>query len=101
MKVKGENNCKVKFRNLPADSYFHFRVEYSNQKVSVYWFNIEKDAYDFCTVAEFPMDFNGIFMMTANSGVRDPDHYFIDSFALYDPSEKVAEGHNKHFHEAH
>jgi hypothetical protein len=40
------------------------------------------------------MDFRGIFMMTANSGMRDPDHYFIDSFALYDPSEKVSEGHN-------
>lgn len=40
-------------------------------------------------------------MMTANSGMRDPDHYFIDSFALYDPSEKVSEGHNQHFHEAH
>lgn len=33
--------------------------------------------------------------------MRDPDSYYIESFALYDPSEKVSEGHNKHFHEAH
>lgn len=47
------------------------------------------------------MDFNGIFMMTANSGMQNPDHYYIDSFAMYDPKTKVSAGANKHFHEAH
>ena len=47
------------------------------------------------------MDFKGVFMLTSNSGTRDPDHYYIDSFAFYDRHESVSEGHNKHFHEAH
>jgi hypothetical protein len=47
------------------------------------------------------MDFNGIFMLTGASGLNNPDHIYIDSFAMYDMSEKVSEGHNQHFHEAH
>lgn len=47
------------------------------------------------------MDFNGYFLMTSNSGVRSPDHYYIDSFALYDPEVHVEESANVHFHESH
>lgn len=101
MKIRGEKNCKVKFRNLLGEAYFHLRVEYTEPKIKLYWYDFEKDSYEFCTQDEYKMDFNGILMLTANSGMRDPDHYYIDSFAMYDPSERVSEGHNKHFHEAH
>jgi len=47
------------------------------------------------------MDFSGIFMVTGATGINNPDHMYIDSFAMYDPSERVSEGHNKHFHDAH
>lgn len=33
--------------------------------------------------------------------MRNPDHYYIDSFAMYDPSERVSEEANQHFHDAH
>jgi hypothetical protein len=101
MKIRGEKNCRVAFRNLPADTYFHFRIEYSEPNIKVYYFDPSKDALELCTSIEYRMDFNGVYMLTANSGMRDPDHYFIDSFAMYDPSERVSEGHNEHYHEAH
>ena len=54
-----------------------------------------------CTSIEKDIDFNGIFLLSGGAGLNNPDHIFIDSFATYDPSEKVSEGHNQHFHEAH
>lgn len=57
MKIRDEKNCKVQFRNLPADSFFHFRVEYSEPKISVYWYDYEKDAYEFCTSIEQKLEF--------------------------------------------
>ena len=47
------------------------------------------------------MDFNGVFLLTGNAGSNNPDHIYVDSFAMYDPSEEVSVGHNQHFHEAH
>lgn len=40
-------------------------------------------------------------MVTGNSGLFNPDSIFIDSFAIYNPHEKVSASHNQHFHEAH
>lgn len=77
MKVRDEKNCKVKFRNLPGDSAFHFRVEYATGKLSTYYFDTEKDQFIMCAVADFKWDWDAIFLFTANSGMRSPDHYYI------------------------
>lgn len=47
------------------------------------------------------MDFNGIFMVTAGTGIKNVDSVFIEQFSVYNPEEKVAVGHNQHFHDAH
>jgi len=40
-------------------------------------------------------------MLTGASGLNNPDHIYIESFAMYDPTERVAESHNQRFHDAH
>jgi len=91
---KNGKNCRVKFRNLKNNEHFHFRVEYKQPTISLYYYDFEKDDYTFCTSDEYEMDFNGIFALTANAGSKSPDHVYIDSFAMYDPSEEVSEGQN-------
>ena len=49
MKVKGENNCRVKFRNLPHDDHFHFRVEYKHETVVLYYYDFTNEEYQSCT----------------------------------------------------
>ena len=101
MKIKGEKNCKANFRNLDGDSFFHFRVEYAHPTISVFIYNYDADTFESCFSIEHEMDFQGIFLITGNSGIYNPDQIIIDSFAIYNPHEKVAASHNKHFHEAH
>ena len=31
----------------------------------------------------------------------NPDRYYVESLTTYDPNDSVAEGHNRHYHEAH
>lgn len=47
------------------------------------------------------MDWKGIFLLSSSSGMRNPDRYFINSFALYDPGQRVEQSANVHFHDAH
>jgi hypothetical protein len=77
MKIRGEKNCKVKFRNLPGDSPFHFRVEYSNEKLLLYHYSPDKEQFILCTETEFKWTFNAIILFTSNSGMRSPDHYYV------------------------
>lgn len=39
MKIRNEKNCKVKFRNMPAESFFHFRVEYKEPNIQIFWYD--------------------------------------------------------------
>lgn len=50
---------------------------------------------------EQELDFNGVFVITGGSGIRNPDSIFIDQFSLYNPEESVSAGHNQHYHDAH
>jgi hypothetical protein len=43
MKVKGEKNCQVVFRNQPQDKPFHVRLEYQKPRVSLFFFDHEQD----------------------------------------------------------
>lgn len=101
LKISGEKNCKVAFRNLPGKKDFHFRVEYNRPQVSVFWYNKDMEQFESCVSFDHDMDFNGMFLLTASAGIKNPDHYFIDSLALYNPEERVSEGHNQHYHDAH
>ena len=101
MKIRNEQNCKARFRNLDGDAAFHFRIEYKKPRVSLYWFDSSLNQFEMCGSIEQELDFNGIFMITGASGLTNPDHIFIDSLAMYDPGETVSEGHNEHVHEVH
>jgi len=37
------------------------------------------------------MDFEGVFMVSAGSGLTDPDHVYLEYFGLYNMHEKVSE----------
>ena len=39
LKINGEKNCRVTFRNLPGNKDFHMRVEYNRPQVSIFWYN--------------------------------------------------------------
>lgn len=54
-----------------------------------------------CLTITKELDFEGIFLITAGSSVRNPDSVFLDNFTLYNPKVAVSAGHNKHVHEAH
>jgi len=43
MRIIGEKNCKVAFRNLPGGRHFHIRVEYRKPLISVYYYDFDKD----------------------------------------------------------
>jgi len=94
-------NCKAAFRNDPEDRPFILRIEYKRPTVTVMFFNRETNAFHTCISMTKELDFNGIFLITAGSAIRNPDRVYLDQFALYNPDVKVAEGHNKHVHEVH
>lgn len=37
------------------------------------------------------MKFQGVFMVTAGSGIKNPDHVYLEYFGLYNMHEKVTE----------
>lgn len=43
----------------------------------------------------------GVWMITAGNGMKNPDHVYLDVFALYDQKIEVSESHNQHIHDAH
>jgi hypothetical protein len=43
------------------------------------------------------LDYNGYFVISAGSGVYNPDHVYLHSFKLYDPKTVAT---NDHFQEA-
>lgn len=36
----------------------------------------------------------GVWMITAGNGMKNPDHVYLDVFALYDQKVEVSESHN-------
>ena len=101
MKTKGEHNCLAEIRNLPDDEPLLMRIEYHDKELFVLTYNYKKDDFDQCLTFEADLEFPGIWLITAGNGMKNPDHVFLESFALYNRDEKVAEGHNQHIHDAH
>jgi len=49
---------------------------------------LDRDAGDqwrTCLTMEKELDFNGAFLITAGSAIRNPDRVFVETFALYNP----------------
>ena len=66
--------------------------------MSVSFFNLETNQFDLCTTMKLKdMEYNGQFLISANSGNQNSDHVYIKSFKLFDPATPVA---NFHFQEA-
>lgn len=69
--------------------------------ITILYFNRDTGYYDSCITMEYALDFEGIFVISAGTALRNPDRVFLDTFAVYNPEETVSEGHNQHFHDAH
>jgi hypothetical protein len=41
---------------------------------------------------QIDLDFNGIFLISSGTGIKNYDMVTLDMFALYNPEEKVAAG---------
>ena len=71
-------NCKATYRNHPEDKPFVLRIEYKKPTVTVMYFDREQNAFVTCVSMEKELDFNGIFLMTAGSAIRNPDRVYIE-----------------------
>ena len=106
MKLKNTSHCQVRFRNLEKgdgsdmDGGFFLQVEYKNSIINIVTVDSSGVARD-CTSFQHTLDYAGAWLFTAGSGVNNPDQYEIIDFQLYDTQERVSQGHNEHFHEAH
>jgi hypothetical protein len=77
------------------------RIEYHKPEVYVLFYDYKKEDFEQCFSFEAPLDYPGVWLLTAGNGPKNPDHVYIDSFAIYNTEEKVSEGHNQHIHDAH
>jgi len=50
---------------------------------------------------EQEITYEGIFLVTAGSGIKNPDHVYLEYFGLYNMHEKVTDSFKQHKHEVH
>ena len=65
--------------------------------MSLHVFDLNTQVFELCFSFEADINFNGYFLLSAASGVHNPDHVYLKSIKLFDP--KVA-ANNEHFQEA-
>ena len=90
MKIKGEKNCKARFRNLGTGP-FQLRIEYRNQLVSIYTKQSSEEEFQSCVSFQQDLDFKGLWLITGSSGLTTPDKAVVDSFSLYNLGEQVTQ----------
>lgn len=56
-------------------------------------YDIYSQAYEFCFSFEAKLDYNGYFLLSGSSGVHQPDHVFLNSIKLYDPTTIATNDH--------
>lgn len=101
MKTKGEQNCLAHVRNLPEDEPLLLRIEFHKPTLYVLVYDYRKEDFEQCFSFDAELDYPGVWLLTAGNGLKNPDHVYIESFALYNTEEKVSAGHNQHVHDAH
>ena len=94
MKTKDVSNCLAVVRNLPDDQPLMLRIEYHKPELFVLFYDYEKEDFEQCFSYEADLNYPGVWLITAGNGLKNPDHVYIDSFAVYDLEEKVSVGHN-------
>ena len=87
MKLKSMKNCKAQFRNFGSEyDNFDLRVKYENSQIILEVFNPHTLQYELCLSFETVIDFEGHFLIAANSGIKNPDYHFLKSFKVYNTS---------------
>jgi hypothetical protein len=94
MKTIDSPNCLAFVRNLPEEEPLLLRIEYHKPELFVLTYDYRKEDFDQCFSFEAPLDYPGVWLLTAGNGLKNPDHVFIESFAVYNTEEKVSAGHN-------
>jgi hypothetical protein len=69
--------------------------------VLIYTWDYEKNDFEACISIDANLSEVGVWMITAGNGMKNPDHVFLDVFALYNNAIEVSESHNQHIHDAH
>ena len=82
-------NCKAVFRNLSNNQPFNLRIEYHNPTVTIMILNGATGKYETCLEMYKELDFEGIFVISAGSSMRNPDRVYLDQFAVYNPEVDV------------
>ena len=86
---ENSKNCKAIFRNLSNNQPFNLRIEYHNPHVTVLILNGNSGEYETCIEMYKELDFEGVFVISAGSSMRNPDRVFLDQFAVYNPDVAV------------
>lgn len=68
MKIRGTNNCKAQYRNIPNEM-FQLRVEYKNKQLSIYKKQSSEDDFVSCVSFEADLDYKGAWLITGSSGL--------------------------------
>ena len=75
---------------------FSIKVKYEHPHVGVFVQNKDSGKYEKCfTIQNANLDYDGVWLLSAGTGVSNPDLITIEQFALYNPDKKVAESENK------
>ena len=82
-------NCKAVFRNLSNNQQFNLRIEYHTPMLTVMILNGNTNKYETCLEMYKELDFEGIFVISAGSSMRNPDRVFLDQFVVYNPDVEV------------
>lgn len=55
----------------------------------VSYFSFETMQFERCFAMAVDLEYEGIFLMSASSGFKDPDHHYVKSFKAWDTSSEV------------
>lgn len=66
--------------------------------LKVSFFNQQSQVFEPCFSLQVDLEFEGIFLMSASSGFKDPDHHYVHSFKAWDASAEVL---NTRFQDSH
>jgi len=91
MKIVPERSCKRRIRNLHDHKDFFVRIEYQNKQIAVSTWNHDTQQLENCVTLEQEIEYEGIFLVTAGSGIKNPDHVYLEYFGLYNMHEKISD----------
>lgn len=97
---RSSNQCFAKINGQKGE-VFRVRLEYESdpaKTLHVSFFSQETMQFERCFAWQIDLEYQGIWAVSAASGMRDPDHHHLRSIKLWDTSQEVL---NNHYQDSH